>query len=497
MSAISQLALKSSGTSSRPLAVSLGVAGATIALALVARPLVFAYVVGAAVLVILSVRHAITVVIIFTLLVPLMPKLPLIPIGGYLVPIRVEDVFLSYALCVVILKSVWEQRFRLPAPLTGSMLAFVAVQGVSLAFAMCFLDTISQPTIAMLYCLRSLEYFSASLLCLVAVRNWNQFRFVLIALAASVLLVGVYGVLQELSLVPAFDAMHQTGEIMQVYFFPSFQGDRLLSTFAGPYDLAAFYVIAIPILLSWLLVSRSKVARAAIGITIGVSVFCMYLTFARGPLLGLAIALLVCMSLLGRRRAAVVLAWSLPFAAFLVPEFRSRLNGLIDDPMGFQNWGGRLDWGWRSALVSFAHSPILGTGPSSLNNGLGVDSLYLLLLGSFGIVGLVAFIVLTSKTLELEYSAFAASRCTQLRAVCAGLAGATAGMLVIGITQEVFLSSKDALLFWFLVGLMLAGMFLERSSPNRASSSRPAQCLSAGATGGTKILPMGPSAFER
>jgi len=441
-------------------ALFLGAIGVGVALALVERPVLFVYVAAATVLLALAFRYPISLLIIFTLLVPLIPKLPLIPIGGYMVPIRTEDVFLAFALGVITLRSLWDHHFRLPNPLTRGMLIFFGVQGLSLGFALCFLGTISEVDVAVLYWIRTLEYFSASLLCLLAVRTWKQFRIVLAVFAASVFLVGVYGVLQELSLVPAFNAMHQTGEIVAVYFFHGFQSDRLLSTFAGAYDLGAFYVIAVPILVAWLLSSRSSYTKAALGSIVGLSVFCLYLTFARAPLFGLAAALLITFWLLGRRRAAIILAYVLPYSAFLVPDFRQRLEGLINNPAGFQNFGGRIAEGWHSALEGFFRSPLLGTGPASLYYGMGVDSLYLLLLGSFGLVGLVAFVLLAYRVLRVELRLSDVPGDRLLRGLAAGLAGGTVGMLFIGITQEAFFSSKDAMVFWFLVGLLLAGASL-------------------------------------
>ena len=51
-------------------------------------------------------------------------------------------------------------------------------------------------------------------------------------------------------MVPAFDAMHTTDEIVMVRFLPGFGEERLFSTFGGPYDLSAFYLLAAPLCLA-------------------------------------------------------------------------------------------------------------------------------------------------------------------------------------------------------------------------------------------------------
>src|SRR5207248_1802162 len=207
-----------------------------------------------------------------------------------------------FALGVTMMQSLWRGRILLPHPLTRWMLIFFAAQGLSLAFALGFLGTVPDLKVGLLYWLRTLEYFSAALLCLLAVRTWKQLRTVLLAFAVTVALVGIYGVLQELSMVPAFNAMHDTGELVVISYFDGFARERLISTFAGAYDLGAFYVIAVPVLATLWVLSKSSLAKGALGGTIGLSLFCLYLTFARAPLFGVAVALLITLWLLRRRR---------------------------------------------------------------------------------------------------------------------------------------------------------------------------------------------------
>jgi hypothetical protein len=442
-------------------ALVLGSVSVAIALALVEHSLLCAYVAATILVVGSALRYPIVLVIIFALMVPLIPKLPMVPIPGYFVPIRFEDFFLAFALAVILIRLIWARTTMPRHPLAMWMFIFFIVQGLSLAFAVAFHDTIPDVQAAILYWLRTLEYFSASLLCLFLVRSWRQFQAVLAAFAASVFLVGVYGALQELSLVPAFNTMHMSGQIVAIYYFTGFESDRLISTFGGAYDLAGFYVIAVPILMAWLLLSRSRLVRTILLAVIALSVFCLYLTFARAPLFGLAVALLITLWLLGRRQLAATLAFILPLSAFVVPGFRQRLDSLVDNPLGYNNLGGRLAEGWNSALLNFFRSPVFGTGPTSLWNGMGVDNLYLLLLGSFGVVGLVAFIFLARKTIRTELRAFEGSPNTMLKLLAVGLLGGTVGLLVTGITQDTFFSSKNAEPFWFLFGLLLAGMSLE------------------------------------
>lgn len=417
----------------------------------------------------LSMFYSIALPVIFILLVALMPKLPLIPIRGYMVPIRIVDVFLAFALVMAIARTLFVGGKLRGHFLAGRMLAFLVVEGLSLVFALAFLSTISNPTIGVLYWLRSLEYFSASILTLLAVRTWRHFRLVLAAFALSTLLVGIYGILQEFSLVPAFNAMHQSGQIVAIYYMEGFGAGRLISTFGGAYDLAAFYLIAVPILVALGFSSRSRWTRSGLGVVVCLSLLCLYLTFARAPLLSMAVGLGVTFWLMGRQRLSIILACLLPWPALLIAGFKARLLDFFTAPSESVSVYGRVSGEWLSAIHGFLRSPILGTGPTSVGNGMGVDGLYVLLLGMTGILGLVVFLRLVRSALQIELRLSECSGDRLLKALATGLAAGTVGLLINGVTQDTFFSSKVALPYWFLVGLLLAGVRLEGAVATRRS----------------------------
>ena len=339
---------------------------------------------------------------VFLFFVLLFPKLPLIQIQGYLVPIRIEDILLVSALVALLIRRYVIRKERIFNPLRKWMALYLVASAVSLVFGLVILHTIPAANIGLLFWLRTPEYFAASYLCLLGIENWKQYNRILKVFGLFSFLIGVYGILQEFSMVPAFDAMHQTDELVVIRFLSGFAEERLFSTFAGPYDLAAFYVIAIPIFLTWFLVAASKAMKAGLIVVLATSLLCFYLTYARTPLVALSLALFVCAWSMGYRSAGLILGPIAVLPAILFGEFAGRLSEAASDPLASSALGIRFDTSWLDAMASLFRSPLLGTGPASLGDAVGVDGLYVLLLGTGGVCGLVCFMLIVIKAMRFQ-----------------------------------------------------------------------------------------------
>jgi hypothetical protein len=436
----------------------------------------FLVVLGVAFLPVLGVFFPGIVVAVFLFLNLLIPKVPLIEIRGYLVPIRIEDVFLGCALICLLLRHLIFRETAAPNPLSKWMALFSILTCLSFLFGLIFLGTVPSAKVGFLFWLRGPEYFAASYLCLLGVTSWRRHRRVLIAFVVFVAFVGIYGILQELSMVPIFDAMHVNDEIVTIRFFPGFGQERLFSTFAGPADFAEFYLLAIPIIVALLMLVVSKLAKWALAGVLALSFLCFYLTYARGPLVALMIVLAACLWLLGRLRLGVLLGSICLLPALLFGGFVERISWATEDPLGDLSVGFRLMGGWASALSAASRSPLLGTGPASLTTmgsashtleGVGVDGLYFLLLGMWGLVGLVCFFLLVGKAIRCQREYARTSKNPIQRALAVGLLAGTIGLLVNGLIVDSFFMSKIAFSYWFLSGLLFAGRALENQECSR------------------------------
>lgn len=401
---------------------------------------------------------------VFMFFVLLFPKLPLIQIQGYMVPIRIEDVLLVAILLALLIRHYFNRNQRVLNPLQKWMVIYLVTTAVSLAFGLLILHSIPAANIGFLFWLRTPEYFAASYLCLLGIENWKQYKRVFATLVVFTFLIGVYGVLQEYSLVPAFDAMHQTDELVVIRFLSGFAEERLFSTFAGPYDLAAFYLITIPILLGWLLIAKSTVLKGALAAVLAISFLCFYLSYARVPLVALGVALFVCAWSLGYRRSSLILAPIALLPALFIGGFADRLSDAASDPLASSAMGIRLDTSWFDALASLVRSPLLGTGPASLGDAVGVDGLYILLLGTGGVLGLIFFLLLIFRAVRYQRRSIRDTGNELQKALALGLFAGTIALLVNGFTQDTFFNSKVAFTYWFLMGLLLVGRRLEARS---------------------------------
>ena len=437
---------------------------------------------------ILGVVEPLIVQLLFLFFSVVFPKLPVLQIEGYLVPIRIEDFFLAFTFFVLLLRFLIYREKSFHHPLFKWMLLYSCCTFLSFIFGLLILHSVPDSKIGFLYWMRSPEYFAASFLCFWGIRTWKRFNRAILGLVFFITLIGVYGILQEYGLVPAFDAMHQTDEIVMVRFIPSFGEERLFSTFGGPYDLSAFYLLAVPICVALIPAVSNRMQKFLLVGVLVLSLVCFYFTYARSPVPAMAVTFYTCLVFLGKRRLGTALALLCTIPPFLVVGFQARLESL-SDPLSEDAFGSRLRTGWADAIDSFYRSPILGTGPASMHNLMGVDGLYVLLLGIWGILGFTCFLALVYKAMKYQKQVIVTAQHKLQRALAIGMYAGTVGLLINGITIDTFFSSKVAFPYWFLMGLMFVSCQLAAEPSSKtggvfAHNRLVPRLQAGGATGG-------------
>ena len=101
---------------------------------------------------------------------------------------------------------------------------------------------------------------------------------------------------------------------------------------------------------------------------------------------------------------------------------------------------------------------------------MGVDCLYLMLPGIWGILGFISFAILIFKVIAYQRQTIRTSQNKLERALAIGLLSGTVGLLINGLTVDTFYISKVAFLYWFLVGLLFAGVALEKEGSAKQQS---------------------------
>jgi hypothetical protein len=184
--------------------------------------------------------------------IPLYPKIPIGDIiPGYIVRIRLEDVFIGLIFFWWLVQIV-RKKLEWRTPLTFFILSYLTVGLLSNILGVVLTKTIPAQMLhigkSMLHWFRHIEYFSLFFIAYSAVKNKaDAFKLIFVS-ALSVIGVVVYGYGQKYMYWPVYSTMNREFSKGIRLYLGEFA--RVQSTFAGHYDLGAYLVILLPIVLA-------------------------------------------------------------------------------------------------------------------------------------------------------------------------------------------------------------------------------------------------------
>ncbi|HSD98660.1 MAG TPA: hypothetical protein VLB73_03100 [Patescibacteria group bacterium] len=243
-------------------------------------------------------EHLLKWLTIFTLtFVMLYPKLPSIHIVRTWVYIRLED-FSIAALVVIFLIQLIRRKVRLPLPV-GIPLGIYWLAGLaSLLVCLVFVGPHLVgffPHLAILEYGRRIEYMILFFIAFSTIRSMKDVRDYMIGLCIALSAVVLYGFGQRFYLV--FWGLFPKFFEQYAFCFPSFQTGneefakglalclpaeaRITSTFGGHYDLAAFLVVVLPILLGIFAAVRKIWIKIGVGVLFVTSLMLLIFTASR------------------------------------------------------------------------------------------------------------------------------------------------------------------------------------------------------------------------
>lgn len=208
-------------------------------------------------------RFGVAFAILFT---ALYPKLPSINVNNTWVYIRLED-FVILALALIWFVQLMRRKVSLPRPEGYALILYWMAGLASLLYVFSFIaPTLSNffPTVAWLQYFRRIEYMILFFIAFASVKNIKDIYFYLTTLCITVLGIVIYGFGQRFYTIlwKMFPDFFQT----YPFCFPAFltgneefakgtplclnELSRVSSTFGGHYDLAAYMVMVIPILVA-------------------------------------------------------------------------------------------------------------------------------------------------------------------------------------------------------------------------------------------------------
>lgn len=405
-------------------------------------------------------------VVLVLLFVPLYPKFPLLAVSGSFVSVRLEDFILAAILGIWFLFSLKSKLVELKHPVSIAIALYLIVGLVSWISGSFLTKTIDMK-IGLLHLLRRFEYMSMFVVGYGLFKEKINLRFIVNSILLVSLLVSLYGLGQQYLGFPVIST--NNSEFSKGLVLSLGPGSRLNSTFAGHYDLAAFSLLPILLIIGllatnsshkWLLLligvlaywvmllSAPRITFAAVIVTAGLFMLILR-RYTWLVLLGLVAVGSVLSSgqLLTRYKQLFSLAP--PAYAAVDQEVPDALKpSTVNEDRSLSI---RLNVEWPRALRAFAINPILGTGFSSV--GLAVDNDFLRILAETGLFGLAAFVLIflrIGKT-SLEFFLKKPKTLSEVFVVTTGLF--LVGLLLNATFIDVFEASKVAILIWLVVGV--------------------------------------------
>lgn len=435
-------------------------------------------------------------------IVPLFPKFPLFSVPGTYVAIRFEDLLLLILGIVTLMKILGNLKGFFKDEVVNAFVIFFAAGLLSLISAVLLTKTAGF-SVGMLNYFRRLEYlipFFAVLTLFKPKELRENLNFYVKIFIIVTIIAFLYGLGQRYLAFPIITTQNdQYSKGVALRWTP---GSHISSTFAGHYDLAAFMALILPTFITLLFLFKDKWSRLTLLITISGGLWLLinslarisqvsYLAAVSLPLLlarkfkALAIVfmisavLIATSSSLKERFGRIIEVFydkvkmvnqvsfnsnfevkaATPGPTLIVPVLRTNLAQPTATPVPIfedRSTSIRLNVEWPRAIRAFQINPFLGTGYSSIS--LATDNDFLRMLGETGLFGLAAFILIFIRIGKNIFAAFKKIKNYSLleTGFILGITGGIIGTFIGAFFIDLFEASKFAILFWFVVGYVLA-----------------------------------------
>ena len=180
--------------------------------------------------------------------IPLYPKIPIADlIPGYLVRLRLDDLLVGFAFAIWLIWLIRKKVTLKGNPLIIPILIYIAIGFISSLAAIFITKTVPLSSIHIeklfLNWARRIEYFSIFFVFFSSIKSLTQIKKYIYLAAFVLLAVSIYGFGQKYLYWPAFSTMNREfSKGVKLYLT---EHARVLSTFGGHYDLAAYLMIVL------------------------------------------------------------------------------------------------------------------------------------------------------------------------------------------------------------------------------------------------------------
>lgn len=320
-------------------------------------------------------------------------------------------------------------------------------------------------------------YLLAYLLTGQLVRNEEQLRLIVEALAASAILVVAYGFYQ-------FAFGIDTGQMKWVDgdAFPELK-KRVFSTWENPNILAGYLNEVICFVFAFFMAVKERLGRIFLGGALLALVACLGMTYARGAFLAIAVVIGV-YGLLRDRRVLAVEIVAIMLALTLDPLLMDRLTSALlaadtSSEMRLALWESTVDMIFDHSLLGIGWGAYWLVYPQYdfyINDAavkiVHAHNMYLNLAAEIGIFGALAYFWTFFGTLGIALRRGAAT--PFVRTFRTGAALALLSVALGGLTDDVVFNMPTSMLLWMLLALMAASGEMSKEDPRTRDLGRRA-----------------------
>lgn len=200
--------------------------------------------------------HLLKILVIgFIFLIPLYPKLPIRMINYTYIAIRLEDFYMVIVALAYLLQFI-RKKIRVPWKIFFLFLTYWTVVFISFAWGYYQQKTVIIDHLGFLHSLRRIEYMLIFFVAYTTIQSKKDFFLYLKLIFGVLFIVSIYGFGQKLLGWPAVQTMNP--EYAKGYILVLESWSRISSTFAGHYDLGAYLILLMPIIIGYYIYSGSK-----------------------------------------------------------------------------------------------------------------------------------------------------------------------------------------------------------------------------------------------
>ncbi len=213
--------------------------------------------------------------------IPLYPKLPIVDIRNTWVYVRAEDfvvLFVLFGWAILLVRN----KVTIRTPLTLPILLFFVSGAVATIHSILLIaPTVYEiyPNVAFLSYVRRIEYMSLFFIAFSAVKDKRHLSVIVWTVVLTVLSVSLYGIGQKYMGLPAYLTMNE--EFAKGVPLTLSSLSRVSSTFGGHYDLAAYLVLTIPIVVSVWFAIRSVFGKMLLAAVAALGTWVLFMTVSR------------------------------------------------------------------------------------------------------------------------------------------------------------------------------------------------------------------------